>query len=69
MESCGNTGEIRVEDLNPTFLFTWTGTRKSGKDEDYHSHDIVEMAFVLSGVGRYRVDGEVFSIQEGFPDL
>ena len=65
MESCGNTGEIRVEDLNPTFLFTWTGTRKSGKDEDYHSHDIVEMAFVLSGVGRYRVDGEVFSIQEG----
>lgn len=54
-----------MEDLNPTFLFTWTGTRKSGKDEDYHSHDILEMAFVLSGTGRYRVDGKTFSIQEG----
>ena len=29
-----------IEDLNPTFLFTWKGTRR--KDEErYHSHDYV----------------------------
>ncbi len=54
-----------MDDLNPTFLFTWTGTRESGKDEEYHSHDILEMAFVMSGEGRYRVDGETYSISEG----
>lgn len=65
MEKCRCAVGPVMEDLNPTFLFTWTGTRKSGKDEDYHSHDILEMAFVLSGTGRYRVDGKTFSIQEG----
>ncbi|MCH5341838.1 MAG: AraC family transcriptional regulator [Acetatifactor sp.] len=65
MEDCRCAAGPVMEDLNPTFLFTWTGTRKSGKDEDYHSHDILEMAFVLSGTGRYRVDGKTFSIQEG----
>lgn len=65
MEKCRSAAGPVMEDLNPTFLFTWTGTRKSGKDEDYHSHDILEMAFVMSGTGRYRVDGKTFSIQEG----
>ena len=65
MEESRCAAGFAIEDLNPTFLFTWTGTRESGKDEEYHSHDIVEMAFVMSGTGRYRADGEVFSIREG----
>ena len=65
MEECRSAIGPVTEDLNPTFLFTWTGTRKSGKDEEYHSHDFLEMAFVMSGTGRYRVEGNVFSIQEG----
>ena len=65
MENGGKLETVVMEDLNPTFLFTWTGTRMSGKDEEYHSHDNLEMAFVLSGTGRYRVEGEIFSIQEG----
>lgn len=65
MEDCRNAVGIEMDDLNPTFHFTWTGTRKSGKDEEYHSHDILEMAFVLSGTGRYRADDETFSIKEG----
>jgi hypothetical protein len=40
-------------DLNPTFLFTWKGSRTQ-KLEPYHSHDHVELAFILSGTGRYR---------------
>lgn len=60
---CG-TGFI-VEDLNPTFLFNWTGTRRREQNEEYHSHDYPEIAFVLSGTGRYHVAGEMITIQEG----
>lgn len=57
---------IKVEDLNPTFLYTWKGTRDKYKDEaTFHSHDHLEMAFVLSGEGRYRFDEGVFPVQEG----
>ena len=65
MEESRCAAGVAIEELNPTFLFTWTGTRKSAEDEEYHSHDIVEMAFVMSGTGRYRADGEVFPIREG----
>ena len=57
---------IKVEELNPTFLFTWKGTRQRDKDEaNYQSHDHLEMAFILSGEGKYRFDDGVISVQEG----
>lgn len=53
-----------IEELNPTFLFTWKGTRH--KDEEwYHSHDYLELAFVMSGVGRYRVAEKIYDVKEG----
>lgn len=58
-----NTG-ITIEEMNPTFLFTWKGTRGREKD-NYHCHDFAEMAFVLSGCGRYRIEGEIYEIGEG----
>ena len=34
---------VRLEELNPTFLFTWKGRRE--KDEQrYHCHDYLEIA-------------------------
>lgn len=55
-----------IEDLNPNFLYTWKGTRDREKDEAvFHSHDHLEMAFVLSGEGRYRFDEEIVPVQEG----
>lgn len=65
MENNKNTAGFAVEELNPTFLFTWTGTRKRGKNEEYHSHDYLEMAFVLSGIGHYLIEGEMIPVQEG----
>lgn len=66
MEDNRKIGGYIVEDLNPTFLFTWRGTRTSKKSDDhYHSHDYVEIAFVLSGSGRYLVEGEQLTVQEG----
>ena len=55
---------IRIEELNPTFLFTWKGTRDVDED-DYHSHDHLELAFILSGVGKYYIEGVEYDVQEG----
>lgn len=53
-----------IEEMNPTFLFTWKGTRY--KDEEwYHSHDYLELAFVMSGVGRYRIAEKIYDVKEG----
>ena len=66
MEDSRKIGNYVVDDFNPTFLFTWQGTRSNEKSNDsYHSHDFVEMAFVLSGTGRYLVEDEHLEIQEG----
>lgn len=53
-----------IEDLNPTFLFTWKGTRYK-QEENYHSHDFPELAFVLSGNGRYRIENNIYDVSEG----
>ncbi|MGN1145221.1 MAG: AraC family transcriptional regulator [Acetatifactor sp.] len=55
---------ITVEDLNPTFLFTWKGTRHED-EASYHSHDFLEVAFVLSGVGKYHIEDDIYDIHEG----
>lgn len=56
--------KIEVESLNPTFLFTWKGTRHEDEAR-YHSHDYLEMAFVLSGVGKYRIEDNIYDVKEG----
>lgn len=55
---------VQIEEMNPTFLFTWKGTR-TATVEAYHCHDIVELAFVLSGTGRYRIEEQVYEVGEG----
>jgi len=59
-----NEKDFLTEDLNPTFLFTWKGTRISD-EKNYHSHDHIEMAFILSGKGRYKIDDEIYPVEEG----
>jgi len=56
--------ELIFEELNPTFLFTWKGTRVVTEDK-YHNHDFLEIAFVLSGTGRYHIENEVYEVREG----
>lgn len=55
---------IRIDDLNPTFLFTWKGTRDVDEDT-YHNHDHLELAYVLSGSGKYCIEGEKYEVREG----
>ena len=60
---CDNREEL-LDQLNPTFLFTCKGTRI--KDEErYHSHDFIEMAFILSGHGKYKIADRLYDVSEG----
>lgn len=61
---CDINNEKMIDQLDPTFLFIWKGTRVSD-EENYHSHDYIEMAYVLSGEGRYRIDDAFYEIGEG----
>lgn len=57
---------ISIEELNPTFLYTWKGTRDRNRDEaSFHSHDHLELAFILSGEGRYRFEDGIIPVKEG----
>jgi len=55
---------LEIEDLNPTFLFTWKGTRYMA-EEKYHSHDYPELAFIMSGTGKYHIEGKIYDVREG----
>lgn len=59
-----NKRSITIEELNPTFLFSWKGTRHED-EKNYHSHDYLELAFILSGKGKYHIDGEVYGVEAG----
>lgn len=61
---CQKSADILIEDLNPTFLFTWKGKRMQD-EKSYHSHDYLEIAFMMSGTGKYRIDGGVYDVGEG----
>lgn len=57
--------EILTEELNPTFLFTWKGTRTCD-EKRYHCHENhIEMNFILSGRGKYKIDDEIYQVEEG----
>ena len=56
--------EIVIEEINPTFLYIWKGTRH--EDEAiYHCHNHLELCFVLSGEGKYHIEGEIYDVAEG----
>ncbi len=56
--------DVKIDELNPTFLFTWKGTRR-GPEENYHSHDYPEISFVLSGEGKYKIGGKIYDVAAG----
>lgn len=61
-----NDRNIAIEELNPTFLFTWKGTRRRDRnDETFHCHEHLEMAYILSGEGRYRFEEGICPVKEG----
>ncbi len=55
---------VITQGFNPTFLYTWKGIRTQDEDR-YHCHDHLELAFIMSGRGRYKIDGKMYDVQEG----
>ena len=60
----GNNNEMIRDNLIPTFLYIWKGIRLED-EERYHSHDHIEMAFIMAGRGAYRIDDVVYEVEEG----
>lgn len=53
-----------IEDLNPTFLFTCQG-RRTCDEKNYHQHDFMELAFILSGTEKYHINDQIYNVTEG----
>jgi len=58
------TDSVIAYEFNPTFLYTWKGIRTSD-EERYHCHDHLELAFIMSGKGRYKINDVIYEIEEG----
>ncbi len=55
---------IKLNQLDPTLLYVCKGTRRK-EIEVAHSHEYIEIAFVLSGKGKYNIDHVVYEVEEG----
>ncbi len=55
---------IKIEELNPTFLYFWKGTKTTDAVKA-DSHDYAKLIFVLSGQGKYRIDQKIYTVSEG----
>ncbi len=51
--------------LKPQLLYVGQLDRQAGWTEEYHSHDFVELIFVLEGKGTATIDAETFPIEKG----
>ena len=58
------TDRVIAYEFNPTFLYTWKGIRTSD-EERYHCHEHLELAFIMSGKGRYKINDVIYEIEEG----
>ena len=59
-------GQISIDEMDPTFLFIWKGSRQKNMDAgEYRSHDYLEVAYIFSGEGKYRIEESVYPVQEG----
>lgn len=51
--------------LHPKLLYVGELEKKAGWSDDLHSHDFIELIFVLEGKGSVRTEKEVLPIQKG----
>lgn len=60
---CQHQYDITYNDLNPTILFA--SKQKMVTECQYHDHDFTEFTFILSGKGKYLVDGITYDVEAG----
>ena len=55
---------VFAEELNPTFLFMWKGTRVED-EPNYHCHEHLELCYIQSGTGKHRIGDTIYEVKEG----
>lgn len=55
--------DITYNDFNPTVFYV--SKVKMVNEGVYHDHDFTELAYVLSGKGKYVIEGEEFEVEAG----
>jgi AraC-like DNA-binding protein len=55
--------DIMEQDFNPTIFFA--SKEKMKKSDVYHEHDFAEITYVLSGQGRYFIEGITYDVEAG----
>ncbi len=55
--------DITYDDLNPTIFFA--SKEKMVKDAHYHNHDFAEITYILSGTGKYFIEGSIYDVIAG----
>lgn len=58
-----NKFDITDNDFNPTVLFA--SKSKLVRDGNYHQHDYAELTCILSGKGKYHIEGKNYEVQAG----
>lgn len=61
---CHSSYDLTYNDLNPKFLFSCSICRTE-EEQNYHSHDFIELAIILKGKGRFYIDGREYQVGEG----
>ncbi|BCN30182.1 AraC family transcriptional regulator [Anaeromicropila herbilytica] len=55
--------DITDGDFNPTIFFA--SKQRMLKESNYHDHDFTELTYILSGKGKYLVDGDTVDVEAG----
>lgn len=55
--------DITYNDFNPTIFFA--SKQRMTKQSSYHDHDFTEITYILSGKGKYLVNGTEYDVQAG----
>ncbi len=59
----GFQSDISYEDFNPSVLYC--SRVRDARLTYYHSHSNLEIAYILSGKGQYRIDGVTYDVKQG----
>ncbi|MGB8453884.1 MAG: AraC family transcriptional regulator [Anaerocolumna sp.] len=60
---CQHQFDITYNDLNPTIFFA--SKQKMITESVYHDHDFTELTYILSGKGKYFLEGAVYDVEAG----
>ena len=56
--------DLTYNDLNPRFLFCCNLLRTE-PEVNYHCHDFIEFAIILKGKTTFRIDEQLYDVEEG----